>query len=314
VQVGEAHGIDGAVAAQADGDADVGRGRRARHAPVAALEDDAEDVLVVALDVGRDALAPHEQPMGRALRREQAGGGVGADRAQQRQEDGEDGQAAEEQDDEAGGERVAPEGRHHAGRLVRAWHRVRMSTSSQRPQGNVAPIARSPRPIDPGVTIGHVHLRTADIDRVRGFYVDLLGFDVVAEARDVPGWGTTGDILFVSAGGYHHHLGFNTWKSAGGGPQPDGVAGLHHVAIRYPTRAGLADALRRLQSVDWPLRQVTDHGTHEAIYISDPDGNDLELCWDRPFEQWPLDGDGRIEARFGDLDLEDLLKEPPPEG
>ena len=98
----------------------------------------------------------------------------------------------------------------------------------------------------------------------------------------MPGWGTTGDILFVSAGGYHHHLGFNTWKSAGGGPQPDGVAGLHHVAIRYPTRAGLADALRRLREVDWPIRQATDHGTHEAIYISDPDGNDLELCWDRP--------------------------------
>jgi catechol-2,3-dioxygenase len=86
-----------------------------------------------------------------------------------------------------------------------------------------------------------VHLRTADIDRVRGFYVDLLGFEVIAEARDVPGWGTTGDMLFVSAGGYHHHLGFNTWKSAGGSPQPDGVTGLHHVAILYPTRADLAD-------------------------------------------------------------------------
>ena len=184
-----------------------------------------------------------------------------------------------------------------------------MTTSSQRPQGNVAPIARSPRPIDPGVTIGHVHLRTADIDRVRGFYVDLLGFDVVAEARDVPGWGTTGDILFVSAGGYHHHLGFNTWKSAGGGPaarrrrRP-----APRRASAIPTRAGLADALRRLQSVDWPLRQVTDHGTHEAIYISDPDGNDLELCWDRPFDQWPLDGDGHIQALFGDLDLDDLLE------
>jgi catechol 2,3-dioxygenase len=189
-----------------------------------------------------------------------------------------------------------------------------MTTSSQRPQGNVAPVALSPRPIDPGVTIGHVHLRTADIDRVRGFYVDVLGFDVVAEARDVPGWGTTGDILFLSAGGYHHHLGFNTWKSGGGPPQPDGVAGLHHVAIRYPTRAGLADALRRLQAVDWPLRQVTDHGTHEAIYISDPDGNDLELCWDRPFEQWPLDADGHVQGAFDDdLDLDDLLKEPPPE-
>jgi catechol 2,3-dioxygenase len=92
------------------------------------------------------------------------------------------------------------------------------------------------------------------------------------------------------------------------------VAGLHHVCIRYPTRAGLADALRRLQSVDWPLRQVTDHGTHEAIYISDPDGNDLELCWDRPFDEWPLDGDGHIQALFGDLDLDDLLTEAPPEG
>jgi catechol-2,3-dioxygenase len=109
-------------------------------------------------------------------------------------------------------------------------------------QGNISPIQAAPDPIDPGVRIGHVHLRTADIDRVRDFYVGVLGFDVVAEERDVPGWGTTGDILFVSAGGYHHHLGFNTWKSAGGGPQPDGVAGLHHVALNYPTRAGLADA------------------------------------------------------------------------
>src|SRR5690242_20630358 len=201
-----------------------------------------------------------------------------------------------------------------AERTLRAWHGVRMVGSSESAEGTVAPIARSPRPIDPGVTIGHVHLRTADIDRVRGFYVDLLGFDVVAEARDVPGWGTTGDILFVSAGGYHHHLGFNTWKSAGGGPQPDGVTGLHHVAIRYPTRAGLADALRRLQSADWPLRQISDHGTHEAIYISDPDGNDLELCWDRPFDQWPRDADGKADmsrAFMGEIDLDDLLKEPP---
>jgi len=178
-------------------------------------------------------------------------------------------------------------------------------------QGNVVPSLRAPRPIDPGVTIGHVHLRTADIDRVRDFYVGLLGFDVIIEARDVPGWGTTGDILFVSAGGYHHHLGFNTWKSAGGGPQPDGVAGLHHVAIRYPTRAGLADALRRLREVDWPIRQATDHGTHEAIYISDPDGNDLELCWDRRFEEWPLDEAGRPRPLFGDLDLDALLAEEP---
>jgi catechol 2,3-dioxygenase len=166
-----------------------------------------------------------------------------------------------------------------------------------------------PDRIDPGVHIGHVHLRTADIGRVRAFYVDVLGFDVVAEARDVPGWGTTGDILFVSAGGYHHHLGFNTWKSKDGPPQPDGVTGLHHVAINYPTRAALADALRRLDAIGQPIRQASDHGTHEAIYISDPDGNDLELAWDRPQDQWPRDADGRIAMSFGDLDLEDLRAE-----
>src|SRR5918912_736772 len=132
------------------------------------------------------------------------------------------------------------------------------SASVPRPQGPAEPIAPTPRPIDPNVTIGHVHLRTADIDRVRDFYVGVLGFEVVAEARDVPGWGTTGDLLFISAGGYHHHLGFNTWKSAGGGPTPDGVAGLHHVCLLYPTRAALGDAIRRLRDVDWPLRQVTD--------------------------------------------------------
>lgn len=183
------------------------------------------------------------------------------------------------------------------------------STTDRQRQGPSTPRYANPNPIDPGLTIGHVHLRTADIARVRAFYVDVLGFDVVMEARGVPGWGTTGDILFISAGGYHHHLGFNTWKSAGGAPQPDGVAGLHHVALRYPTRAGLADALRRLQTVNWPLRQIADHGTHEAIYISDPDGNDLELCWDRPFGQWPHDEQNHVAIGGGELDLDDLLKE-----
>lgn len=162
-------------------------------------------------------------------------------------------------------------------------------------------------PIAPGTRIGHVHLRTADIDRVKSFYVDILGFDVTAELRDVPGWGTTGNVLFLSAGGYHHHLGFNTWKSAGGPPQPDGVAGLHHVAILYPTRADLADAVRRLQARGWPLRQLADHGTHEAVYVTDPDGNDVELYWDRPEDQWPRDESGRLSFAFGDLDLDDLL-------
>ncbi len=181
--------------------------------------------------------------------------------------------------------------------------------SHERPQGSVQPVARAANPIDPGVRIGHVHLRTADIDRIRGFYVDVLGFDVIAELRDVPGWGTTGDMLFISAGGYHHHLAFNTWKSKGAGPQPDGVAGLHHIALNYPTRASLADALRRLRAVDWPIRQASDHGTHEAIYITDPDGNDVELAWDRPVDQWPLDEQGHMVGRFDDLDLERLLAE-----
>ena len=148
--------------------------------------------------------------------------------------------------------------------------------------------------IDPHVRIGHVHLRTADIDRVKAFYCGVLGFDVVAEARGVPGWGTTGDILFVSAGGYHHHLGLNTWMSKGGPPSPPGSAGLFHFAIRYPTRRALADALRRLGEAGWPLEGASDHGVSEALYLSDPDRNGVELYWDRPREQWPRppEGDG----------------------
>jgi catechol 2,3-dioxygenase len=104
---------------------------------------------------------------------------------------------------------------------------------------------------------------------------------VIFEARDVPGWGTTGDILFVSAGGYHHHLGFNTWKSKDGSPQPDGVTGLHHGALNFSSKARLAEAVRRLVDTGVSLRQLSDHGTHLAVYLSDPDGNDLELDWDR---------------------------------
>jgi len=172
------------------------------------------------------------------------------------------------------------------------------------------PIRSAPHPIDPGTRIGHVHLRTADIDRVRDFYVDVLGFDVMSEARDVPGWGTTGDILFLSAGGYHHHLGFNTWRSKGGPPQPDGVTGLHHVALGFPTRAALGAVLGRLRDVDWPVRQASDHGTHVAAYIADPDGNDLELTWDRPMEEWPLDAAGHVEmAMDAALDVDALIAE-----
>ena len=175
------------------------------------------------------------------------------------------------------------------------------------PQGPIEPELRAERPIDQNVRIGHVHLRTADIDRVRDFYVGILGFDVVHEARGVPGWGTTGDILFVSAGGYHHHLGFNTWKSAGGAPQPDGVAGLHHVALLFSSREELAVAVKRLVEAGVPLRQLTDHGTHEAVYLSDPDGNDLELAWDRPFEQWRRYGSDDSPPNDGRLELDELL-------
>jgi catechol 2,3-dioxygenase len=175
------------------------------------------------------------------------------------------------------------------------------------PQGSFDPAVPAERPIDPHVRIGHVHLRTADIDRVRAFYVDILGFDVVFEARDVPGWGTTGDILFVSAGGYHHHLGFNTWKSKDGPPQPDGVTGLHHVALNFSSKARLAEAVQRLVDAGVALRQLSDHGTHHAVYLSDPDGNDLELAWDRPPDQWPRYGGDDLQFVDAPLDLEELL-------
>ena len=175
------------------------------------------------------------------------------------------------------------------------------------PQGSAEPQLRAETPIDPHIRVGHVHLRTADIDRVRDFYVGILGFDVIHESRGVPGWGTTGDTLFISGGGYHHHLGFNTWKSAGGPPQPDGVAGLHHVALNFSTKAKLAEAVQRLVDADWPLRTLIDHGTHVAVYLSDPDGNGLELAWDRPAEQWPRDD--QDPAAFEPFTLQSLLDE-----
>ena len=176
------------------------------------------------------------------------------------------------------------------------------------PQGSFEPAQRAERPIDEHVRIGHVHLRTADIDRVRAFYVDLLGFDAIFEARDVPGRGTTGDILFVSAGGYHHHLGFNTWLSADGEPQEGGHTGLHHVALNFSSKARLAEVVQRLVDAGVELRQLSDHGTHLAVYLSDPDGNDLELAWDRPPGEWPRDDAGHVAMSFGDLDLDDLLR------
>ncbi len=158
-------------------------------------------------------------------------------------------------------------------------------------------------PIDPGVDIGHVHLKVADIDRSLGFYRDVLGFEVQQLWQGA---------AFVSAGGYHHHIGLNTWQSAGGPPPPPGTTGLFHVAIRYPTRAALAVALRRLAEAGVALDGATDHGVSEALYLRDPDQNGIELYWDRPEAEWPRDASGAVEMFNAPLDLEGLGREGEP--
>ncbi len=162
----------------------------------------------------------------------------------------------------------------------------------------LTPLERAPRPAAAGTDIGHVHLKTADIDRIHDFYVGVLGFDVIARMPDA---------LFLSTGGYHHDLGFNTWQSRGGAPPPPQTTGLFHVAISYPTRADLGDALKRLIEAKWPIDGATDHGTHEALYLRDPDENGLELYWDRPAEDWPLDEAGQLGFIHERPDLDDLL-------
>ncbi len=157
-------------------------------------------------------------------------------------------------------------------------------------------------PIDPNVRIGHVHLKVADIDRALGFYRDVLGFEITQW------YGRS--AVFLSAGGYHHHIGLNTWHSAGAPPAPVHAAGLYHVAILYPTRAALADALRRLIAAQIPLDGASDHGVSEAIYLRDPDGNGVELYVDRPPQQWPRDASGGLRMVSDPLDLQDLLREP----
>jgi catechol 2,3-dioxygenase len=182
--------------------------------------------------------------------------------------------------------------------VVNNRDRIEMSNITR--QTGATPLARSERPIQAGVRIGHVHLKAADLSRIKEFYVGVLGFDVTVELPDA---------LFVSAGGYHHHLGFNTWESHGGPPAPRGATGLYHVAINYPTRAALGDALRRLVEARWPLDGASDHGTHEALYLRDPEQNGVELAWDRPVEQWPLDEEGHLAFFRQPVDLEGLLRE-----
>jgi catechol 2,3-dioxygenase len=160
------------------------------------------------------------------------------------------------------------------------------------------------RPIDAGVRIGHVHLKVADLERSLRFYCGVLGFELTQR------YGTQG--AFVSAGGYHHHIGLNTWESEGGSPPPPGATGLYHLAILYPTRAALADALRRVKAAGVPLDGAADHGVSEALYLRDPDENGVELYWDRPPEAWPRTASGELAMFTRRLDVEGLLRERTP--
>jgi catechol 2,3-dioxygenase len=149
--------------------------------------------------------------------------------------------------------------------------------------------------------IGHVHLKVADIKRSLAFYCDLLGFEIKMH------YGT--DAVFISAGGYHHHIGLNTWYSKNGPPAPLHAAGLFHTAILYPTRKDLAEIYKRLQLANYPLTGTADHGVSEALYLHDPDNNGVELYYDRPMEEWPKKPDGSLDMYTKELDINDLLKE-----
>ena len=155
-------------------------------------------------------------------------------------------------------------------------------------------------PIDPQVRIGHAHLKVADLERAVAFYRDVLGFEVTQR------YGS--QAAFLSAGGYHHHIGLNTWHSKNAPAPPQHSTGLYHVAVLYPTRAALADALRRLIAHNIPLDGASDHGVSEALYLRDPDGNGIELYWDRPPDQWPRDRDGNLAMHTRPLDLQELLQ------
>lgn len=156
-------------------------------------------------------------------------------------------------------------------------------------------------PIDARVAIGHVHLKVSNLDRALNFYCGVLGFELTQRYDD--------KAAFVSAGGYHHHIGLNTWESEGGSPPPSESTGLYHLAILYPTRAALADALRRLTAANVPLEGASDHGVSEALYLRDPDDNGVELYWDRPQESWPRSSEGSLQMFTRALDLDSLQKE-----
>ncbi len=163
-------------------------------------------------------------------------------------------------------------------------------------------ILKNMNPAPAGTDIGHVHLKVANLERAIAFYRDVLGFQLTQRYGD--------QAAFLSAGGYHHHIGLNTWLSLGGEAPPRGTTGLFHFAIRYPSRAALADALRRLTANGVQIDGASDHGVSEAIYFRDPDQNGVEVYWDRPQAEWPLDANGGLNMVTDLLDIDDLLKEP----
>lgn len=158
--------------------------------------------------------------------------------------------------------------------------------------------------INPDVRIGHVHLKVANLERALEFYCGVLGFRITQRYGK--------EAAFIAAGDYHHHIGLNTWESAGGSPPPRGSVGLYHLAILYPTRGLLADALRRLAHAGVALDGASDHGVSEALYLRDPDSNGLELYWDKPRREWPVSAEGELQMHTRRLDLDELLREPNP--
>ena len=175
-------------------------------------------------------------------------------------------------------------------------------SEADRPSADGDPSAAG-HAIDAGVRIGHVHLKVADLQRALDFYCGVLGFELQQKYGD--------QAAFVSAGGYHHHIGLNTWESLGGAPPARGTTGLYHVAILYPSRAALGDALRRLNDAGIELDGASDHGVSEALYLRDPDDNGIELYWDRPEAEWPRDAEGRLQMTTGRLDLQRVLEAAP---
>ena len=155
--------------------------------------------------------------------------------------------------------------------------------------------------IHPDTRIGHVHLKVANLERALSFYSELLGFELIQKIGD--------QVAFISAGGYHHHIGLNTWESEGGTPPPPGHTGLYHTAILYPNRKELAKVLKSLLKADYPLQGAADHGVSEAIYLADPDGNGVELYYDKPKEKWPRKQNGELEMFTKALDIDNLLSE-----